>query len=185
MINEKFVKEESHSMSNQKYHPFFWGATALAAGLLGTFKSLLGTKKPETWTDSAKELAQHMLNESRSRLNAHMVLGGLAGGLVAVTTALLLAPKPGKELIEDMMHPFTPSKSAKVSSHPRKKIAARHPKGAPIHSKEHHEEGHKIAKSGLARAKNGRRATAARSAVKKRPVQNKIVEATEKLSSEA
>jgi gas vesicle protein len=77
-------------------------------------------------------------------MNKNMILAGLAGGIVGVTTALLFTPKSGSQLIQKMYKPFAPlirqaipqikksSKKVKAatssldSHHPRTKAAKSH-----------------------------------------------------------
>lgn len=62
-------------------------------------------------------------------MNKNIVLGGVAGGLVGVAAALLLAPKPGSQLIKDVYKPLGPVISSLFSQ--AKKVR---PKGATKHA---------------------------------------------------
>lgn len=51
----------------------------------------------------------------------NLLLGGLAGGALAAVTALLLAPKSGRELRKDLAHPLTSRKSTRSKAQQAKK----------------------------------------------------------------
>ena len=88
--------------SRNKKSGYLIGAAALA-GVLGTLTSLLIPKKNKKWTQQAKETAQAAIDHWHPQDHASWILGGAAGSLIGVTTALLLAPKSGSELRQDLL----------------------------------------------------------------------------------
>ncbi len=111
-------------MSNNKYSSNFLIGAAVAAGVLSALSTLLRPRKNRGgWSEQAKDLAQQMINR-HDLLNKNFVLGGMAGGIVGVTTALLLAPKAGSELIKDIYHPFAHDHERKSKSASRTKKVA-------------------------------------------------------------
>lgn len=113
-----------------KKQNYIIGAAVAAASLVGTLTTLLlPRRRPKTWTEQAQAAADRIL-ETRERIKSNMVLGGITGGLVGVTTALLLAPKSGKELIKDLAEPFQHKKNVvkkakKVRTATKRKSAAK------------------------------------------------------------
>lgn len=83
-------------MLNPKTQKNLLIGAAFAAGILGTLTSLLRNNKVNSTPRKNGEL-----------LNKRMLLGGMAGGVVAAATALLLAPKSGIELMKDIYSPFS------------------------------------------------------------------------------
>lgn len=110
------------------------GAAALA-GLLGTLTAYLIPRREKGWADQAKEIAQELINSRREKIvNRHHVLGGLAGGLMGVATALLLAPKSGSELREDITRswPAMMYKQQYATGHATPKAASKRRRGQAI-----------------------------------------------------
>jgi|GEM_PF-3523714 len=85
-------------MSDKKQCQSLVMGAAIVTGIVGTFSALIYFSH----ADNEKER-----KEKREIINKNVVLGGVAGGLVAAATALLLAPKAGSELIKDLAHPFS------------------------------------------------------------------------------
>lgn len=85
-------------MSNHKVRKNLLVGAAIAAGILGTVSSLMRNNKKYKENSFARE---------KEHINKKMILGGMAGGVVAAATALLLAPKSGKELIKEIYGPFS------------------------------------------------------------------------------
>ncbi|WP_195155548.1 YtxH domain-containing protein [Candidatus Protochlamydia phocaeensis] len=108
---------------------------AMAAGLLGTLTTLLLPRKRTGWTEQAKEIADKIVTK-RKETTKNRLIGGVAGGLVGVTTALLFAPKSGSELIKDMSKPFT--ETAKHTATPAKKAVKKISKQKASHGPAHH-----------------------------------------------
>lgn len=61
----------------------------------------------------------------------NLVLGGIAGGLVGITAALLLAPKSGKKFIEDLTAPFHPKKEKKAAKQ-KPKVIRKKARSSPV-----------------------------------------------------
>lgn len=96
---------------------------AALAGLAGTLTTLLVPKKP-----------RHVRNSfEASNSYKNWMWGSLTGGLVGVTTALLFAPKSGKNLVKDIAEPFL-KKEEKV----RKSTKTKAKHANSTHSKENH-----------------------------------------------
>ena len=97
-------------MTKNRYsgqNPSLLLGVAAVAGLAGGLAALLRSSRREPlWKERCKGISHAMLH-STDHLNTNLLLGGLAGGLVAVTAALLLAPKPGSELIQDLTDAFS------------------------------------------------------------------------------
>lgn len=125
-----------------KYHHNLLVGASVAAGILGTVAQLLRHKNKPGWIQKAKEKANSLLDRGSNELvNRKMIWGGIAGGILAAATALLLAPKSGSELIRDIRRPFSrhtglrrsasrhSSISRKKESTPTPKISAKkHPR---------------------------------------------------------
>lgn len=87
-------------------HNLIVGA-AVVAGILGTLSALLKSNKTvQCWTDQAKDAACQLMDRGEA-VNKTLLLGGVAGGLIGATAALLLAPKAGSELVQDIAHTLT------------------------------------------------------------------------------
>jgi gas vesicle protein len=95
-------------MSQNSQKKFLIGA-AVAAGVLSTLASILAPKQHKEWGEQAQDLASHLLDK-KDRVNKNLLIGTLAGGVVGVTAALLLTPKAGSELLNDLYHPFSHSR---------------------------------------------------------------------------
>jgi gas vesicle protein len=84
------------------------GAAALA-GLIGTLSTIFMPKRSnqKRWMDKARNIGGQMnlhgFYPHADTINKNLMLGGLAGGIVGITTALLLAPKSGTELMKDIV----------------------------------------------------------------------------------
>ena len=160
-------------MSKNRYQHLLLGATALAAGVIGTLTRVFGSpKRKPHWTNDAKDLA-HQVLDMKNQVNTNMLLGGIAGGIVAAATALLLAPKSGEELLDDLTHPFSKKHSKKASHH----------KNEESHSKKNHEkhrqqDSHKSVKAKKSK-KGERKASASKKTSKKQGVKGKIVDKVE------
>lgn len=83
-------------MLNHKTKKNLWVGAAFAAGILGTLTSLLRNNRVNSSPKKNEDI-----------LNKRMILGGMAGGIVAAATALLLAPKSGNQLIKEIYSPFS------------------------------------------------------------------------------
>lgn len=116
-------------MSNHKYNQNLLIGAAMAVGILGTLSTLFcSTRNNKRGKEKAKELAKQLI-EKKEVFNKKLILGGISGGIVGVTTALLLAPKAGSDLIKDIYRPFAHSvKPARSSSH-KKADSHEHAKG--------------------------------------------------------
>ena len=90
-----------------KNHQKILIGVALAAGLIGTLTTVLRFKRNHRrgWMEQVKHLSRKQIFE-KDLVNKKMILGGVAGGIIAATTALLLAPKSGRDLIKDWIHPI-------------------------------------------------------------------------------
>lgn len=91
-------------MSQKSQNKLIIGA-AVAAGMLSTLASILAPKHHKNLSEQAHDLASN-LYEKKDVVNTNLLIGTVAGGVIGVTAALLLAPKAGSELIEDLYHPF-------------------------------------------------------------------------------
>jgi len=107
---------------------------AVIAGVLGTL-SLLSRKNyaVREWSDDAMDYASQLI-ENGMHVNKNTktrLLGGIAGGLIGTATALLLAPKAGKNLIHDITARFGRGAPLKRSSKKpmMKKSKVKAPKG--------------------------------------------------------
>ena len=98
-----------HRNKNQRNN-FLIGAAALA-GLIGTLTTIFMPKRVNKgWMEKAQDVANQMkgnlpawaYHQNQERLNKNLMIGSVAGGLIGITTALLLAPKSGSELIRDI-----------------------------------------------------------------------------------
>jgi len=107
-------------MTNRNNRNTFLVGAAVAAGLIGTLSSLLIPKKVKKgWVEQAKDIANHVTEDWNARPHTkekNLFLGGLAGSLVGVTTALLLAPKAGFDLIKDLSRSFQKAADHAVKS---------------------------------------------------------------------
>lgn len=82
---------------------YIGAAAAAAAGLLGTLAAVIIPRRQRGWADQAREIADDLINYRKEKsFNRNHVIGGLAGSLVGITTALLFAPKSGNELLKDL-----------------------------------------------------------------------------------
>lgn len=108
-------------MSDHKRHHFILSSTATCAGIFASLARLLSSRKPKSsWRDTPRELKNRIIG-SKNRVNTNILLGGLAGGIVAVATALLFAPKSGAKLIRDLTRPFSDSKAREPSGDHKKR----------------------------------------------------------------
>jgi gas vesicle protein len=99
-------------------HNLIVGA-AVVAGILGTLSALLKTNKTvQGWTEQARDAASDMIDR-RDAVNKNLLIGGVTGGIIGATAALLLAPKAGSELLQDIAHTLT-HPGELVHSTPRK-----------------------------------------------------------------
>lgn len=77
---------------------------AVVVGILGTLSALLRTNKTvQGWKEQARDSANQLMNKGDA-VNKNLLIGGVAGGLIGATAALLLAPKSGSELMQDIAH---------------------------------------------------------------------------------
>ncbi len=90
---------------------------AVMAGLLGAVATLLIPRRGrKDWSQQTKDITDRILKEMRicrpnqEMGNKNFFLGGIIGSLVGVTTALLLAPKPGSQLMKELSRSFQPEK---------------------------------------------------------------------------
>lgn len=160
-------------MSKEKYNQNLIVGAAVVAGILGTLSALVRSNRAsQGWTERAKDIANHMLEKGEA-VNKNMLLGGVAGGLIGATTALMLAPKAGLDLIKDIVHPFseqkgntrsTSRKSTKSNSRKKGAVSSTSAKNHPGHQ---HKEGikrtekSKTNKSSTKKKNSSRRRTAA------------------------
>lgn len=85
---------------------------AVAAGVVGTLTTLLWPRH-RGWASQVKGIANQVArglrplkrNENET-LSKNFMIGGVAGGMIGATAALLLTPKSGKNLIKDLSDPF-------------------------------------------------------------------------------
>lgn len=94
------------SANHKNFQNFLIGAAIVATGVLGTLTTLLLQKETNgKWIERVKKLASQSIGR-REIFNKNLFAGGVAGGIVGVTTALLLTPKSGSDLIRDIYRPF-------------------------------------------------------------------------------
>lgn len=77
---------------------------ALAAGVIGAVTSFLRSNHQigeSLLAHPGKKIPKCCSVESTS-INKNFLIGGIVGGLLGATAALMLAPKPGSELIHDV-----------------------------------------------------------------------------------
>lgn len=126
-------------MSKRRYFMAYKQHLLVKTALTSLF-TLISMSRPKKvskgWIEQAKKVANQMTIRRKGMMNKNIILGGVAGGLVGVATALLLAPKPGSQLIKDVYKPIAPAirnlfsqtvkktrKGAKqVSSHSKVKV---------------------------------------------------------------
>lgn len=127
-------------MSNESHNHHLLIGAAVVAGILGTLSALF---RSNIGLMETKELA----NQAGEAVNKNMLLGGLAGGIIGAATALVLAPKPGTELMKDIAHTLvhpgeliepTPSKKNASKSSPSK--SSRSKKTLNKEKREEHEK---------------------------------------------
>jgi gas vesicle protein len=125
-------------MSNKLNHNIILGAASMAAGIIKTLTSAFMPRQ-KSWPEKAKDAASQFASNASNRINRKILLGTVAGGIIGVTTALLLAPKSGAALINGFYKPTkvahskksvaTASRKAryqpKKSSHPKEETVAK------------------------------------------------------------
>lgn len=166
-------------MANQNVKNNLLLGAAVAVGLLGTLTSILLPKRGNraVWTEQAREVASNVIGNwghvrsIKKETNKNLVLGGIAGSIIGITTALLLAPKSGSDLIKDLSKSFqTEVKRATATNHQKS-----HSKKTPIHIKQR-------AAASSSRALKSSSATGGKTkkqpTVKKQRTSKKIKEAT-------
>lgn len=79
-------------MNKKLDHQALLGAASMAAGLIKTLASAWMPRK-KNWPEKAKDAASQLANGASLRINKKMLLGTLAGGIIGVTTTLLLTSK--------------------------------------------------------------------------------------------
>lgn len=80
--------------------------TAVMAGILGILSGLIrSNKKVKNWKEQARGMVRG--HDQKEIINKNLIVGGIAGGIIGATAALLLAPKSGSELIKDITHTLT------------------------------------------------------------------------------
>lgn len=101
--------------------------SAVAAGILGAIGAFFWPKpKPKSWTSQAKSFAHDARAwgaDKAEGISSKFVIGSLAGSIIGATAALLLAPKAGHELIEDITGHFSQSSSPRKKTVKAKKLA--------------------------------------------------------------
>jgi len=106
-------------MKNEKYRPHIIagaavGAAAIIAGILGTIAAIArprsrSNRKIHGWREHARKVAIDLFRK-KDAVNKGKIFGGIAGSLIGVATAILLAPKAGSDLMRDLAHLFTHKK---------------------------------------------------------------------------
>lgn len=105
---------------------------AIAISLAKVLSQSLPSKRNRTgWKEQAQDTVGDMWEElqewregHRHIPHVHFLLGSLAGSVVGVATALLTAPKAGKELIHDLSEAIQPHKSSHLKP-VEKKVSTR------------------------------------------------------------
>lgn len=164
-------------MLNHKNHQNLLIGVAVAAGLLGSLTGLgflSSRKEGKRWSNRARRIANQVV-ETGDVVNKRIVFGGVAGGLLGAATALLLAPKSGAELINDVAHFFSKqnrnvrSAVSRATSHKKEGVLSTKKKRA-VH-KEHPKTVEKKGKKALETKKTPvRRRTAKTTRLQKVPV---------------
>jgi gas vesicle protein len=154
-------------MREENNHQNLLIGAAVVAGVLGTLSALMRSNHTvHGWTAHARDAANHMMEGDM--VNKNLLLGGVAGGLIGAAAALLLAPKAGSELIEDITHTLigegehkrrtSRRSSSRRSSSSRRK--ASHSGGS--HAAAHGEHGKAEGKSKTRRSSGKKRSSARR-----------------------
>lgn len=134
------------------------------------------------WIERVKKGTNQMTIRRKGIMNKNIIIGGVAGGLVGVATALLLAPKPGSQLIKDVYKPLAPVirnvfSHVKKAHHKGAKQASLH--SSPSKVKGEGQAAHKTAAKGISKAKKERAVVAKKGASVKRVVAKRAHSATQ------
>ncbi len=126
--------------------------------------------------EQAKKAANQMTIRRKGIMNKNIILGGVAGGLVGVATALLLAPKSGSQLIKDVYKPLAPVirnvfSQAKKAHHKGAKQASSHSSHAKVKGEVH--AAHKTVAKGISKVKKGAATATKKASSVKRSVAKK------------
>lgn len=163
-------------------HNLMIGA-AVVAGILGTLSALLKTNKAvQCWTDQAKDAACQLMDKSDA-VNKNLLIGGVAGGLIGATAALLLAPKAGSELINDIAHTLKhPGEFVHATSHKSSPSrSSRSSSRKPSRSKNASSRAHG---KGEAKSEEGSKSRKSSSSKKKLPTRRRTAAASQKTGAE-
>jgi hypothetical protein len=114
-------------MENKINRKALVAGVAAIASLLGTLSNIFTSRKRghKGWfyQTKAKEMAGNMM---KGQINRYYMLGGVAGSLIGITAALLLARKSGRALVKDISHSFqTKLSQASPFTRSRKKSSKR------------------------------------------------------------
>lgn len=140
-------------------HNLIVGA-AVVAGILGTLSTLLKSNKTvKCWTDQAKDAACQLMD--KGEVNKNLLIGGVAGGLIGATAALLLAPKAGCELLQDIAHTLThPGELIHPTS--RKSSSRKSSRSKNVSSKAHKKEESKSGEKNKSRKSSSKKKATSR-----------------------
>jgi gas vesicle protein len=172
------MTQEEKSMSDESNNHNLMIGAAVVAGILGTLSALLKTNRTvQGWTEHAKDAANDLMDRGDA-VNKNLLIGGVAGGLIGATAALLLAPKAGSELIQDiahtlshpgeLVHSTSRKSSSRSSSSASRKSSRSKSASRRAHGKEESkpEEGSKSRRSSSSRKKSPARRRTATAALK-------------------
>jgi len=139
----------------------------VVAGLLTSVVTLIYSRTlcqvciQQTKKITAPLLHINFKKAKKSSLNKKLVYGGIVGSLLGMSSALLLAPKPGNEFISDIIEPFLESKRS-IKAPTKQKIQQKATKNRVIPSRgnDHEKSKTKITKIGAGRAYSSTKRTA-------------------------
>lgn len=161
-------------MANNNNKNVLLVGAAVAAGIAGTLATFFWPERERGLTEKAKKTANTMLDGLKN-LNAKregvmsqdFVIGSVAGSLIAATTALLLAPKAGKDLLSDISKFF--QKAPKLKMQAQKKVQ----KGVQKYKRASINEAKKVVRHAAAAKRVASRKVAAAPTKLKKVVQKK------------
>lgn len=136
-------------MEKNKHNKVILGTAAfLTLSVLGALASVIHPTKKKGMTGQANEFIHKVMDDlkgwqksKKEKLNKNVFVGSIAGSLLGITTALLLAPKPGKELIHNILNGFS-DEMKKPSLKKEVRVERRAAAKTVQNKKPHHVSGH-------------------------------------------
>lgn len=96
----------------------------IAAGVIGTLAAVLASKKePLSWAEQARLFANGIIVEKEDNTKRNVVLGTIAGSLIGVASALVVAHQSGGATwLDDMIKPVK-KEAKKVAIKAKKEVS--------------------------------------------------------------